>query len=183
MDSPAILGQVVRLDGTGSTGEIDSYAWTQTAGPAVTLQNADTATATFTPAEAGVYAFTLTVTGPGGAGAPTTLTVEVINAVAPTADAGVDQTVIRGRAVALDGSRSKTAETYSWRQVSGPAVTLTGGTTARPTFTYPNHGLPAAPGPNAAFVYNNAPVVLELTVRNPAGIATDQMSSGRRPSR
>jgi len=77
--------------------------------------------------------------------------------------------------VALDGSRSAAVETYSWRQVSGPAVTLTGATTARPSFTYPSHAVPATPGPNPAFVYDNSPVVLELTVRNPAGIRTDQV--------
>ena len=83
--------------------------------------------------------------------------------------------MVRGRSVTLDGSRSMTAETYSWRQVSGPAVTLTGATSARPTFTYPAQALPATPGPNAAFVFDNNPVVLELTVRNPAGTATDQV--------
>jgi hypothetical protein len=175
VDTPVILGQTVKLDGSGSTGEIDTYAWTQTSGPAVTLTGADTATATFVPTALGTYAFTLTVTGPGGVGVPTTVTVDAINVVAPAADAGVDQTVLRGRVVALDGSRSQTAESYSWRQVSGPAVTLTGATTARPSFTYPAQALPATPGPNAAFVFNNDPVVLELTVRNPAGIATDQV--------
>lgn len=181
VDNPVILGQAVRLDGSGSTGEIDTYAWTQTAGPPVTLTGAGAATATFVPAEAGAYVFTLTVTGPGGTGAPTSVTLNAINAVAPTADAGVDQTVVRGRVVALDGSRSRTAETFSWRQVSGPAVTLTGATSARPTFTYPMQAMPAVPGPNAAYVADNAPVVLELTVRNPAGVATSQVTVRPQP--
>ncbi|MEV7625663.1 hypothetical protein [Actinoplanes sp. NPDC089786] len=173
--NPVVVGQNVQLDGTGSTGQIDSYAWTQVAGPEVTLTGADQATATFVPAGVGTYAFTLVVTGPGGVSPPVTVTTQVIDVQTPTADAGVDQTVVRGRAVALDGSRSKAVETYSWRQVSGPAVTLTGATSARPTFTYPVQALPATPGPNPAFAYNNAPVTLELTVRNPAGIATDQV--------
>ncbi|GLY97620.1 hypothetical protein [Actinoplanes sp. NBRC 103695] len=173
--NPVVVGQNVQLDGSGSTGEIDSYAWTQVSGPAVTLTNADQATASFVPTAVGTYAFTLVATGPGGVSPPVTVTTQVIGVQAPTADAGVDQTVVRGRAVALDGTRSRAVETYSWRQVSGPAVTLTGATSARPTFTYPVQALPATPGPNAAFVYNNAPVVLELTVRNPAGIATDQI--------
>ena len=175
VDNPVVLGQVVRLDGSGSTGEIDSYEWTQTAGPAVTLTGADSPVATFVPTEKGDYVFALTVTGPGGVSRPVTVTEQVIDVQVPAADAGVDQSVVRGRAVALDGSRSTVAETYSWRQVSGPAVTLSGATTAKPTSTYPAQALPAVPGPNAAFVYNNAPVVLELTVRNPAGIATDQV--------
>jgi hypothetical protein len=171
----AVLGATVKLDGSGSSGEIDTYAWTQTGGPAVTLTDGNQATATFVPTQRGTYAFSLAVTGPGGAGVPVTVTVNVTNAVPPKADAGPDQTVVRGRAVALDGSRSTGVETYSWRQVSGPAVTLTGATTARPSFTYPAHAIPATPGPNPAFAYNNDPVVLELTVRNPAAVRTDQI--------
>ncbi|MFG1608409.1 hypothetical protein [Actinoplanes sp. NPDC049265] len=173
--NPVVVGQTVQLDGSGSTGQIDSYAWTQVSGPAVTLAGADQPVATFVPTAVGDYAFTLTVTGPGGVSQPVTLTEQVIDVQAPTADAGVDQTVVRGRAVALDGSRSRAVETYSWRQVSGPAVTLTGATGAKPTFTYPAQTLPATPGPNPAFVFDNAPIVLELTVRNPGGIATDQV--------
>ncbi|HEX8347156.1 MAG TPA: hypothetical protein VF657_20820 [Actinoplanes sp.] len=171
----AIIGQVVKLDGTGSTGEITSYSWKQTAGTPVTLTGADLANASFTAAQAGSYTFDLTVTGPGGASTPMSVTVEVIDAIAPTANAGPDQTAVRGRAVTLDGSASTAAETYSWRQVSGPPVTLKGATTAKPTFTYPLHALPAVPGPNAAYVYDNSPVVLALTVTNPAGSNTTQM--------
>jgi hypothetical protein len=174
-DTRVIIGQTVNLDGSGSLGEIDSYQWTQTSGPEVTLTGADTAKATFVAPDRGTYGFTLTVTGPGGVGAPPTVPVTVINARPPRADAGPNQTVVRGRAVALDGSASVTAETYSWRQVSGPAVTLNGATTARPTFTYPVQAMPAAPGPNPAFPYNNSAVVLELTVTNPAGISTGQV--------
>jgi hypothetical protein len=174
-DTRVIIGQTVELDGSASTGEIDSYEWTQTAGDPVTLIGADTATASFVAPDRGNYAFTLTATGPGGVGVPTTVTVAVINARPPRAVAGTNQTVVRGRVVALDGTASVTAETYSWRQVSGPAVTLAGATTARPTFTYPAHALPAAPGPNPGFPYDNSPVVLELTVSNPAGVSTDQV--------
>jgi hypothetical protein len=105
-----------------------------------------------------------------------TVPVELIEAVAPVADAGPDQTVVRGRAVTVDGSASVAAESYAWRQVSGPAVTLTGATAAKPTFTYPLQALPRTPGPNAGFVYDNAPVVLELTVTNVAGTATDRVT-------
>ncbi|HET6530576.1 MAG TPA: hypothetical protein VFH03_08170 [Actinoplanes sp.] len=175
-DSRVIVGQTVTLDGSGSIGEIDSYEWTQTAGPAVTLTGAHTAKATFVAPDRGEYAFTLNVTGPGGVGVPTTVTVNVVNAQPPRADAGPNQTVVRGRVVALDGSASVTAETYSWRQVSGPAVTLVGATSARPTFTYPVQAMPAAPGPNPAFVYDNSPVVLELTVTNPAGTNRSQVT-------
>jgi hypothetical protein len=174
--SPAVVGGVVKLDGTGSTGEIDTYAWRQVSGPEVTLTGAGTATASFTGAEAGSYVFELTVTGPGGAGTPMTVGVQLIEAVAPVAEAGPEQTVVRGRAVTLDGSSSVAAESYAWRQVSGPPVTLTGATAAKPTFTYPLQALPRTPGPNAGYVHDNSPVVLELTVTNVAGTATDRVT-------
>ena len=170
--TPAIVGATVRLDGTGSTGEIDSYAWRRVSGPAATLVNANTATATFTPTAVGNYLFELTVTGPGGASTPMTVPVRVVAARAPVARAGANQTVIRGTAVTLDGTTSTVAETFSWRQVSGPAVTLLGATTAKPTFTFPLHALPAAPGPNRGFAWNNDPALFELTVTNPAGTST-----------
>ncbi|GID99039.1 hypothetical protein Adu01nite_03900 [Paractinoplanes durhamensis] len=169
-DSPAIVGQTVRLNGSGSAGEIDTYAWTQTDGPPVAITGADTASAAFVPAQPGTYTFALAVAGPGGSAAPAAVTVTVVAAALPKSIPGAEQTVVRGRVVTLDGSRSTGAETYSWRQVSGPAVTLTGATTAKPSFTFPAQALPASPGPNAAFVLDNNPVVLELTVRNPAGV-------------
>ncbi len=175
-DGTAIIGQTVRLDGTGSSGVINTYAWTQTGGPAVTLTGASTATATFVPTQSGTYTFALRVTGPGGTSQPATVTVTVASASASTPDAGADQTVNRGQTVNLDGSRSIAAETYSWRQVSGPAVTLVNATTSKPSFLYPPQLLPAAPGPNVAYVFNNDPVVLELTTTNPAGFNTDRVT-------
>jgi hypothetical protein len=167
-----IVGQTVALSGSGSTGVITSYSWAQTAGPAVTINNANAASASFVPSAVGTYSFALTVAGPGGTSVPATVTIQVVGAVLPTANAGPDQTVIRGRGVTLDGSGSANAESYQWTQVSGPAVTLNGATTAKPTFTYPNQLLPAAPGPNATFVFDNAPLVFQLRVTNPAGSAT-----------
>ncbi|MEV4279775.1 PKD domain-containing protein [Actinoplanes xinjiangensis] len=172
----AVAGQKVTLDGTGSTGAIDTYSWTQTSGPAVIVTGAATPTASFVATQAGTYTFRLAVSGPGGAGTPVTVSVTVTGAAPAVANAGADQTVIRGRTVTLDGSASTGAETYQWRQVSGPAVTLTGATGARPTFTYPSLTLPAAPGPNPTYVYTNDPVVLELTARNPSGASTSRVT-------
>ncbi|ANU07434.1 autotransporter outer membrane beta-barrel domain-containing protein [Paraurantiacibacter namhicola] len=61
---------------------------------------------------------------------------------APTADAGADvANVVPGSTVTLDGSAStdpdNDALTYSWVQVSGPAVTLTNANSATPSFTAP----------------------------------------------
>jgi hypothetical protein len=41
-DQDVVQGNAVTLDGTGSTGPITSFAWTQTAGPTVTLNGANT---------------------------------------------------------------------------------------------------------------------------------------------
>jgi len=59
----------------------------------------------------------------------------------PTADAGPDQMVASGATVNLDGTGSSDPDsdplTYSWTQIGGPAVTLTGADTAMPSFTAP----------------------------------------------
>ena len=59
---------------------------------------------------------------------------------APVADAGDDQLVGTGSLVTLDGSRSSDPNpgdvlTYSWRQLSGPVVTLDDPASVRPKFT------------------------------------------------
>ena len=68
-----------------------------------------------------------------------TITVDPPPNVAPVADAGADQAVNPADTVTLDGTGSSDPDplTYSWTQTSGPAVTLTGATTAQPTFTAP----------------------------------------------
>lgn len=59
----------------------------------------------------------------------------------PTANAGPDQSVNAFDVVTLDGSSSGdsdgTVVAYAWRQISGPAVTLSSTTAAKPTFTAP----------------------------------------------
>ncbi|MFW5470960.1 fibronectin type III domain-containing protein [Knoellia sp. CPCC 206435] len=74
-------------------------------------------------------------------------------AVAPeaaaAANAGPDQTVLRGRIVTLDGNGSTKASTYQWTQIrpkvtnangttyQDPLLTITGATSAKPTFRFP----------------------------------------------
>ena len=61
---------------------------------------------------------------------------------APVADAGPDQTVDAGDSVSLDGGGSSDPDgdtlTYAWTQTSGPSVTLSGASSAAPSFTAPN---------------------------------------------
>lgn len=63
--------------------------------------------------------------------------------VPPTANAGPDQaSIAAGATVTLDGSGSAdsdgTITAYTWRQISGPAVTLSSTSTVGPTFTAPS---------------------------------------------
>jgi Calx-beta domain/K319L-like, PKD domain len=67
-----------------------------------------------------------------------------IDAFAPVANAGPDQTVVPGALVTLDGTASTDGDlpndtlTYSWTQLSGTPVTLSDPSSATPTFTSPD---------------------------------------------
>lgn len=140
-DQLVLTGSSVNLSGSGtdSDGTIASLAWTQTAGAAVTLSSASTATPSFTaPASAGALEFQLTVTDNLGLARNDTVTVNV-NAP-PLAAAGPDQSVVTATNVALAGSGTDTngsIASYAWTQTAGTAVTLTGPNTATPSFTAP----------------------------------------------
>lgn len=61
--------------------------------------------------------------------------------VSPTANAGPNQIVNEGDSVTLDGTASSDSDgtivLYAWTQTAGPAITLIGADTAKPTFTAP----------------------------------------------
>jgi Right handed beta helix region/PKD domain len=91
----------------------------------------------------------------------------------PVANAGSNQSVLVGELVTLNGSGSSDPDngpsplTFSWKQTSGPVVTLTGANTATPTFT------PALEGTYVfALVVNDgaadsAPASVTVTVTSP----------------
>ena len=164
-DQTVEQGATVTLDGSGSTGNIDSMQWTSADGIAISGATGDHPTFTAPSAE-GDYTFTLNVTGPDGTPPVTTtasdtVTIDV-NAVQPAvakiafANAATDPatplTVPQNTSVTLDGTASVGAATFSWTKVSGPAVNL--GTADQPklTFTFPKTA---------------QDLVLRLTVRNP----------------
>ena len=141
-------GDLVTLSGSGTDPEDEalSYSWSQTGGsPTVTLTGATTATPSFTAPNLTsdvTLTFTLTVTA-GGASDTDTVNVTVrADNDDPTANAGTDQTVNDGDLVTLSGSGTDPEDealSYSWSQTGGsPTVTLTGATTATPSFTAPN---------------------------------------------
>lgn len=160
-------GAPVALDGTGSQGEISGWQWTQidNGAPMVSLSNANTAIATFVappnPSDTVlVLRFRLTVQGPGGPSSDTVnVRVRPGNAL-PVARAGADQNVLRGSVVTVDASASTNALTYSWVQVSGPAVVLSSPNSARTSFTYPQA---------------TGTVVLDVTATGPGGSDTDRV--------
>lgn len=143
VDQSVATGALTTLNGSASSdpeGEPLSYAWTQTAGTTVTLSSASAASPTFTPATAGVRTFQLVVTDGTGATSTDTVAITVTSGnVPPTANAGVDQTILVGNLVTLNGTGSTdpdgTIASYLWSQTAGTAVTLSSTTTASPTFT------------------------------------------------
>lgn len=62
----------------------------------------------------------------------------------PTADAGVDKTVIEGHPVTLNGTNSFDPDdgiySYQWYQIAGSSVTLSDATIVQPTFIAPDIG-------------------------------------------
>ena len=142
---------VVTLNGSGSsnTGGGVRFSWTQDGGnpSTLTLTGGTTATPSFTsPAATGSYTLTLTVTDTTTGTSDDDSVTILVDATAPTAEAGPAQTVSPGTSVTLDGSGSTdteddTALTYAWAlTASDPTATLadlSGITTTAPTFTAP----------------------------------------------
>jgi len=144
-DQNVVAGATVVLSGSAEDGDGDiiSYAWTQTSGDSVTLNDADQAEASFTlpdkPASS-TFAFVLTVTDNRDASASDTVNVAHDNAL-PAVDAGSDQSVVAGATVVLSGSAEDgdgDIISYAWTQTSGDSVTLNDADQAEASFTLPD---------------------------------------------
>ena len=139
----AATGQRVVLDGRFSTDanrDPLTYAWQQTAGPAIALLGSTTPRAAFVPRAAGIYGFTLVVHDPAQESSPSPVWVLVD---APRDHVPVAAVAARlfgstGSAVRLDGTASLDLDrdplTYAWQQVSGQPVDLTRANAAVATF-------------------------------------------------
>src|SRR5258705_420880 len=128
--------------GTDADGTISSYSWTKVSGPASgTITSAGSAATTVTGLAQGVYQFQLKVTDNSGATDLDTMQVTVNAAnIAPTANAGADQSIILPTStISLSGSGTDadgTISSYSWTKVSGPASgTITSAGSAATTVT------------------------------------------------
>jgi hypothetical protein len=144
------VGSTVTLDGSTSSdanGDTLTYRWsltTRPAGSAAALGGATSPRPTFGADVAGNYVATLIVNDGQADSAPATvLVVSAAANVRPVADAGTGQNVLVGGLVVLDGSASRDdnpTDTLSYRwslttRPPGSAATLSGATTARPSFT------------------------------------------------
>ncbi len=143
---------VVSLDGSASSdpdGTALSFTWTQTAGPAVTLDNPSSATPQFTaPTVTADTVLTFTLLVSDGINTDTAVVhVTVIDALndAPVADAGADFVAVENTVASLDGSASAdpdgTALAFTWTQIAGPPVTLDDPSSPAPRFVAPPAGV------------------------------------------
>ena len=147
-DQPAVTGQLVTLNGSGSSdidGDPLQFAWVFTtvpAGSTAVLNNSQSVQPSFTPDIAGLYRVTLTVND--GRGGTATDSVDINTALAnraPTANAGADQATTVGSTVFLNGNASSDPDgdpiTYLWSFLSHPTgstATLLAATTVSPSF-------------------------------------------------
>jgi Fibronectin type III domain len=177
------------LVGSGSTdadtnpAQPHSYTWEQVdATTGVPVPSGDPSRGTFTTPNSPNTGWVAPSTAPytvkfrlsvsDGMSAPGVATTPPISITTtrPAAFAGSDRVLHPGQQAILDGTGSSDPGgrpiTYSWKELSGPPVTLTGSLTATATFTTPhlNFG-----DPSQVFVF-------ELTTRNGLTTSFDQMT-------
>lgn len=105
---------------------------------------------------------TINSTAGGKSSIPVTVTGSPEGPIPVAANAGEDETVIFGSTVTLNGSNSTGVITsFSWTQLSGTPITLTGSNTPIPTFIAPN---------------STTTLVFELTVNGEGGPSTDTVN-------
>jgi RHS repeat-associated protein len=145
-DQSVVLNELVSLNGLASSdadGDVLTYAWTLTTRPigsTATLLNPTNAQPSFTADKPGNYVAQLIVNDGTVDSDPATVTVSTLNSK-PVANAGSDQTRPFNSLVTLDGTASDDADgdalTYAWAfttKPQGSTATLTGNTTANPSF-------------------------------------------------
>ncbi|MCH8198169.1 MAG: VCBS repeat-containing protein, partial [Proteobacteria bacterium] len=152
-DQTITVPATIQLDG-GASSDADSdpltFFWSVASRPKggnPSLSDPSAVNPTFPVTKAGTYIFQLIVNDGTLDGAPETVTVTTLNS-RPVADAGPDQSVIRGNPAQLDGSASNDADndplTHRWALVSvpaGSAAALSDPAAVSPTLTTDLAGL------------------------------------------
>jgi len=137
------VNETVTLDGTGSffydSFDIQSYQWTQAAGPNVVLEGADSALPWFVAPAEGNYSFRRVGADSRYSSGPDDVLVYVGPNVLPVADAGEDRVWQAPGQITLDGTGSYDPDpvdylSYTWTQLAGPTVVLQGPDSATPVF-------------------------------------------------
>jgi PKD repeat protein len=132
---------LVTFTGSGADpdGTIASYTWTFGDGGTSSLQNP-----THSYVSGGSFTATVTVTDNNGATGSSSVGITVVAPTnqSPIANAGPDQVNLDpGVTVLLNGTASSdpdgTITSYQWTQTAGPAITLSGASTATPSFAAP----------------------------------------------
>lgn len=153
-DQQVLTSTSVSLDGSeseniGSTDQL-TYAWdlvSKPAGSDAVLSDVSAVNPQFTVDRNGLYKLQLTVDSGPNSDTDTVLITASTENLAPTTDAGVDQNVMTGTNVTLDGSASSDANsddlTYRWSFISIAAdssARLSNPTAVKPTFTADSDG-------------------------------------------
>jgi hypothetical protein len=139
---------IVTLNSSASSdsdGSIVSYAWTQSSGTSVSLSSSSAVSPTFDASIANdngeSLVFSLIVTDNEGASSiadTVSIAVAELPNVAPTANAGIDQSVTATATVTLTGTGSSDSDgslaSYAWTQSSGTSVSLSSSSVVSPTF-------------------------------------------------
>jgi hypothetical protein len=152
-DQTVFEGDKVVLDAAGSIDNDDgiaAYSWAQLSGPAMVLSDTTVAQPSFSAPDVDMagasMTFEVTVADFGGLYTQDTVIVNIawVN-TPPVADAGVDQSVLAGDSVTLDGSLSVDEDdgiaSLQWTQKTGAPVTLSDPTALQPVFAAPADSL------------------------------------------
>lgn len=150
LDSTAAEGSKVVLQGSGTLSDTAApgltYSWRQVSGPSVSLSDSKTPKPSFTAPQVNnteVLTFELNVTS-GTNSASDKVSISITNISAPPlAKPGAVAPVIEGEKVTLVGGFEAVADKpsvsqYRWKQVSGPAVELTGADQKNASFIAPS---------------------------------------------
>jgi hypothetical protein len=190
-DQSIVAGQLVLLDGTGSSdpdGDTLAYDWSfvsRPLGSSANLAGATSAGPSFVADKGGTYVVQLLVSDATLSSAPDTVTLTTTN-LPPVANAGPDQlNAHTGSTITLDGSSSTDPDgpilLYQWSLLSKPAgsaAVLNGLSTASPTFVADATGEYVAQlTVNDGFV-NSAPDTVTIRASAPPVEFTFGLTSG-----